>query len=72
MKKKFSIDEIDCAACAAKLEEAIKKIPGVNDAVVNFMRQTLEIDADDELFDYVMKQAQAHARKIDADCRIVM
>ena len=37
MKKKFKLEDLDCANCAAKMEEAIKKIPGVNDANVSFM-----------------------------------
>ena len=40
MKKKFKC-EIDCAACAAKVEDAIKKIEGVEDASVNFLTQKL-------------------------------
>ena len=38
MKKKFKLQDLDCAHCAAKMEEAIKKIPGVNDASVSLMR----------------------------------
>ena len=41
MKKKFKVENLDCAHCAAKMEEAIKKIPGVEDAVMNFMMQKL-------------------------------
>ena len=37
MKKKFKMVDLDCANCAAKMEDAIKKIPGVNDASVSFM-----------------------------------
>ena len=49
MKKKFKVENLDCAHCAAKMEEAIKKIPGVEDAVMNFMTQKLTLEiADDE------------------------
>ena len=34
MKKKFKLEDLDCANCAAKMEDAIKKIAGVNDANV--------------------------------------
>ena len=37
MKKKFALSQVDCANCAAQMEEAIKKIDGVNDASINFM-----------------------------------
>ena len=41
MKKKFKLQDLDCANCAAKMEESIKKIDGVNDAVVSFMTQKM-------------------------------
>ena len=44
MKKKFAIEGIDCANCAAKMEDAIKKIDGVNNATVSFMTQKLTLD----------------------------
>ena len=44
MKKHYKF-EIDCANCAAKVEDAIKKIDGVNNATVSFMTQKLTLDA---------------------------
>ncbi len=72
MKKKFKLQDLDCANCAAKMEDAIKKIPGVNDASVSFMMQKLTIDADDEKFDEVMQQAVAACAKVEPDCKILM
>ena len=46
MKKKFKLTDLDCANCAAKMEDAIKKLDGVNDASVNFMTQKMMVDAD--------------------------
>ncbi len=66
MKKKFKC-EIDCANCAAKVEEAIKKIDGVNDAKVNFMMQKFTLDADDARFDEILKEAVATGKKIEPD-----
>ena len=56
MKKKFKLEDLDCANCAAKMEDAIKKIPGVNDAVVSFMTQKMTIDAEDERFEEIMDE----------------
>ena len=72
MKKKFKLQDLDCANCAAMMEDAIKKIPGVNDASVSFMMQKLTIDADDEKFDEVMQQAVAACAKVEPDCKILM
>ena len=38
MKKRFKF-VVDCANCAAKVEAAVKKIGGVNDATVSVMAQ---------------------------------
>ena len=72
MKKKFKMQDVDCANCAAKMEEAIKKIDGVNDASVSFMAQKLSIDADDERFDEIMQEAQRVVQSIEPDTSIVL
>lgn len=66
MKKKYKC-EIDCANCAAKVEDAVKKIDGVNDAKVNFMMQKFTLDADDARFDEILNEAIATGRKIEPD-----
>ena len=48
MKMVFKFDGIDCAVCALKLEEKIKKIPNVNICSINFLAQRIEIDALDK------------------------
>lgn len=72
MKKKFKLQDLDCANCAAKMEAGIKKIEGVKDATVSFMTQKLIIEAEDEMFDEIMKQAAAVCAKIEPDCKILM
>ena len=71
MRKAFKLDELDCANCGAKMEQAIKKIEGVNDAKVTFMTQKLMVDADDARFEEIMDEAQAICKKIEPDCDIV-
>ena len=72
MKKTFKLIDLDCANCAAKMERAIKKIDGVNDASVSFMAQRLTIDADDARFDEIMKEAVRLCRKVEPDCTVVL
>ena len=69
MKKRYKL-EVDCANCAAKVEEAVKKIDGVNDATVNFMAQKLVLDADDARFDEILKEVIAVAKKVEPDCEL--
>ncbi len=71
MKKKFKLVDLDCANCAAKMEEAIKKIDGVNDATVSFMTQKLTIDAADDRFDAIMDEVVAVCAKVEPDTQIV-
>ena len=66
MKKKFKCDS-DCAACAAKVEDAIKKIDGVTDAKVNFLMQKFTLEAEDERFDEILKTAIETGKKIEPD-----
>ncbi len=72
MKKKFKMDELQCAHCAAKMEDAIKKIPGVENANINFMMQKLTVEADEGDFDAIMAQAQKCCDKIEPGIKIVM
>ena len=69
MKKRYKF-VVDCANCAAKVEEAVKKIDGVNDATVNFMAQKLVLDADDARFDEILKEVIAVAKKVEPDCEL--
>ena len=69
MKKKFKC-EVDCANCAAKMEEAVKKLPGVINASVNFMTQKFMLEADEDSFDSVLDEAIKTCKKIEPDCEI--
>ena len=72
MKKTFKMIDLDCANCAAKMEAAIKKIDGVQDAAVSFMTQKLTIQADDARFDAVVQEAVKICKKVEPDCEIVL
>lgn len=72
MKKKFKLQDLDCANCAAKMEEAIKRIEGVSNANVSFMTQKMTIEAEDSRFDQIMKDVVAVCRKVEPDCIIQM
>lgn len=71
MKKKFKLQDLDCANCAAKMEAAIWKLPGVNDASVSFLAQKLTLDADDERFEEILDQAVKICKKVEPDCKIL-
>ena len=71
MKKKFKLEDLDCANCAAKMEEAIKKLDGITSASVSFMQQKMTIEAeDDKDFDSIMDQVVKVCAKVEPDCKI--
>ena len=72
MKKTFKLIDLDCANCAAKMEAAIKKLDGVNDASVSFLSQMMTIDAEDDKFDEIVKQAVKVCKKVEPDCEVVV
>ena len=72
MRKSFKLVDLDCANCAQKMEDAIKKIDGVQDAAVSFMMQKLTLAADDADFENILKKAVKACKKIEPDCEIVL
>lgn len=68
MKKVFNI-EVDCAACALKCQEAIKKVDGVKDCNINFMTLKMTLEADD--IDSVLKKCLKAAKKVEPDFEIL-
>ena len=69
MKKTFKLVDLDCANCAQKMEDAINKLPGVT-ATVSFMAQKMLLEADDDKFDAVLKDAVKAAKKVEPDFEI--
>mgnify|MGYP005775944951 FL=1 len=70
MKKKFKLTDLGCANCAARMEAAIKKLDGVNDATVSFLTQKLTLDADDARFDAILDEVVRVCKKVEPDCVI--
>lgn len=71
MKKKFKCD-IDCASCAQKVEDAMRKVDGVKDVKVNFLMQKMTLEADDEAFDDVLKRAVKAGKHAEAEFSVEM
>ena len=70
MKKTYKLIDLDCANCAAKMEDAIKKLPGVTDATVSFLTQKMTIEADN--LDAVIKDVVKCIKKVEPDCEVVL
>ena len=70
MKKVFELDEVDCANCARKMQEAVAKIDGVDSVTVNFFTQKMTLEAADDKFDAVLKEAVKVLAKVEPDCEV--
>lgn len=71
MKKTFKMENLDCANCAAKMEEKAAKIEGVNSVSVNFFAQKIVVDADETRFDDILSEIQKCVASVDSDCKIL-
>lgn len=71
MKKTFMMEDLDCAHCAGKMEDGIKKLAGVKSASVNFLAKKMVIDADDDCFESIVDKAVKLCKKIEPDCVII-
>ena len=71
MQKILTVNGIDCANCAAKLEKKINKVNGVNSAIVSFATSKLMLDADDDKFDKVLDEVIDLAKKLEPEWEII-
>jgi len=67
MKKIVKLEGLCCANCAAKIEEGVKKLSGVNEASLSFMTQRMVLEVEDAMADSIIEQARILADKIEPD-----
>ncbi|MCI8863795.1 MAG: heavy metal transporter [Lachnospiraceae bacterium] len=67
MKKIIKLEGLCCANCAAKIEDGVKKVPGVKEASLSFMTQRLTIVAEDGMEAAVVEAARKIADKIEPE-----
>ena len=70
MKKVYKMQDLDCANCAAKMENEIRKIDGVISVNISFLAQKMTLEADDARFDVIAQAASKACRKIDDECEV--
>ena len=72
MKKVFKMQDLDCAHCAAKMEDGINKLDGVTKASISFMTQKLTIELDETRLDEIMQEAVKIVKSVEPDCDILL
>ena len=70
MRKSFPLENLDCANCAAKIENAVKELEGVTFASVSFMTQRLTVETDAEL-EKIIREIKKIINKIEPDCELI-
>ena len=67
MKAVFKLEGLDCANCAAKIENEVGRLQGVESVNVSFLTQKMTIEAPEELIDGIQEKAVKIARKVEGD-----
>ena len=65
MKRRYTLENLGCANCAAKMEEKIKELDGANSVTVNFITTKMVLDVEDDKFDSVLAQAKDIIKSIE-------
>ena len=65
MKRRYTLENLGCANCAAKMEDEIKELDGVNSVTVNFITTKMVLDVEDNKFDSVLDQAKDIIKSIE-------
>lgn len=71
MKKTYRLENLECASCAAKMEDGIRKLPGIDAVTVNFLSSKLTVESTTEDVVSLEKQIKAIVRKIEPDCDVI-
>jgi copper chaperone CopZ len=67
MKKIVKLEGLCCANCAAKIEEGVKKLSGVESASLSFMTQRLTLEVEENKTEEVLEAARKIANKIEPE-----
>ncbi len=71
MKKIVKLEGLDCANCAMKIEKAVAKIDGVEEASVNFMTTKMSLRGEREHMPEILSQAEKIVHQLEPDVKIV-
>lgn len=67
MRKSYILEDLDCANCAAKIEEGVKNIEGVTECSVSFVTEKMIVEMEDGKEKEVEKEIKKVVKKIEPD-----
>ncbi|WP_405358023.1 heavy-metal-associated domain-containing protein [Fusobacterium polymorphum] len=71
MKKVFKLEGLDCAHCAAKIEEKVSKLEGVKSVVINFMTTKMTLESVDENIGDILEKVKKLINEVEPDVNMV-
>lgn len=71
MKKTYILEDLDCAHCAAKIEEAVGKLEGVSKSTVTLLTQKLVIEVEDDKAKFIYKDIEKIVKKFEPDVEVI-
>lgn len=71
MRKTYILEDLDCAHCAGKIEEAVGKLDGVEKSTLTFLTQKLVIEADEAKIDSITKEIKKIVKKTEPDVTVI-
>ena len=67
MKKNYILEDLDCANCAAKIEDGVKNIEGVLECSVSFVTEKMIVEIEEENEKEIEKEIKKVVKKIEPD-----
>ncbi|WP_338970173.1 heavy-metal-associated domain-containing protein [Fusobacterium nucleatum] len=71
MKKVFKLEGLDCAHCAAKIEERVTKLEGVKSVVINFMTTKMTLESVDDNIEEIIENVKKLINEVEPDVNMV-
>ncbi|WP_336015117.1 heavy-metal-associated domain-containing protein [Fusobacterium polymorphum] len=71
MKKVFKLEGLNCAHCAAKIEEKVSKLEGVKSVVINFMTTKMTLESVDENIGDILEKVKKLINEVEPDVNMV-
>ena len=71
MIKTYILEDLDCAHCAGKIEEAVAKLEGVKKSTCTLLTQKLEVDIKDDKAAALSAEVKKIVKKFEPDVEVI-
>ncbi|MCR4727052.1 MAG: cation transporter [Lachnospiraceae bacterium] len=70
MTRTFILEDLDCAHCAQKIQDAVAKIDGVSECKVTFLTQKMVYNVEDSKNDAAEKEMRKIVKNTEPDVTV--